>query len=210
MDYSFRKIVNGELTKTDGYTLKEAFQNEKWDYVSFQQVSQHSGMAETFFPYIDSLMVFARKHTSNPDLKIILHANWAYAKDSKHTGFAGYGNDQLTMFHAIVNAVQLVAGRAGTDCIVPSGTAIQNGPTNSLGDSFCRDGYHLEPTYGRYTAACVWFEKLCGISTIGSAYKPESMTPFEAQIAQYAAHYAVRNPTLITSLAFRSGMRKTD
>ena len=207
-DYSYRKVKNGELTKTEGYTLKEAFQDEKWDYVSFQQVSQLSGMPETYFPYIDSLIVFARKHTNNPQLKILLHAMWAYARDSKHSGFAFYGNNQLTMFRSIVNAVLYVAGRIGADFIVPSGTAIQNGRTSKLGDSFCRDGYHLELTYGRYTAACVWFEKLCGISAIGSAFRPQSITPFEAKIAQYAAHFAVRNPTRITSLTFRTDRGK--
>ena len=202
-DYSFRKIENGVMSKTEGFTLIEAFQNEKWDYVSFQQVSQHSGMAETYFPYIDSLIVFAKKHTDNTALKIIIHATWAYAQDSKHSGFINYGNNQLTMFNAIVNATQLVAGRVGAACVVPSGTAIQNGRSSKLGDSFCRDGYHLESTYGRYTAACVWFEKLFGISAIGSGYKPDTVTPFQAKIAQYAAHYAVRNPTVITSLENR-------
>ena len=200
-DYSYRKIANGELSKTEGYSLKEAFQDEKWDYVSFQQVSQHSGMPETYFPYIDSLIVYARKHTDNSGLKILLHATWAYAQDSKHSGFANYGNDQLTMFQTIVNAVQLVADRVGADCIVPAGTAIQNGRTSSLGDSFCRDGFHLELTYGRYTAACVWFEKLFRVSAIGSKYFPGTITPFQAKIAQYAAHYACRNPLTITSLA---------
>ncbi len=46
--------------------------------------------------------------------------------------------------------------------VIPAGTAIQNARTSSQGDTYTRDGYHLEQTYGRFTAACVWFEKLFG------------------------------------------------
>ena len=199
-DYSFRKIENGVKTTSEDYTLIEAFRNEKWDYVSFQQLSQLAGMPETYFPYLDSLIVFAKKHTANPDLKIILHAAWAYAQNSKHSGFANYGNNQMTMYKAVVDATRGVAAKIAAECIIPAGTAIQNARTSSLGDSFCRDGYHLEPNYGRYTAACTWFEILFGISAIGSKFVPESVTPFQAKVAQYAAHYSVRNPSSVTLL----------
>lgn len=199
-NYSFRKIVDGELIKTEKYTLKDAFENEKWDYVSFQQVSQNSGMYETYFPYIDSLVVLAKKSINNPGLKIVLHATWAYAQSSTHAGFANYDKNQLTMFNAIVETTQRVAKKIGADMVIPAGTAIQNGRTSTLGDTFCVDGYHLEKTYGRYTAACTWFEKLFEVSAIGSKYYPDTITPFQAKIAQYAAHYACKNPLTITSL----------
>ncbi|MHB9055686.1 MAG: DUF4886 domain-containing protein [Paludibacteraceae bacterium] len=199
--YSYRKIVNGERTKTDGYTLIQAFENEKWDYVSFQQVSQNSGIYDTYFPYLDSLIVFAKRYSGNPDLKIILHATWAYSQNSTHPGFANYGNNQMAMFRAIVDATKRVGQKAEVDFIVPTVTAIQNARTSSLDDTFCRDGYHLELNYGRYTAACVWFEKLFCLSAIGSTYFPLGITPFQAKVAQYAAHYAVRYPTLIYGLS---------
>ena len=199
-NYSYRKIADGTLVKTEKFTLIEAFENENWDYVSFQQVSLNSGIYETYFPYLDSLIVFAKKHTGNPDLKIILHSTWAYSQNSTHGGFANYGNDQMAMYKAIVQTTKRVARRINAEFLVPSGTAIQNGRTSSLGDTFCRDGYHLELTYGRYTAACTWFEKLFGISAIGSKYFPNTITPYQAKIAQYAAHYACRNPLTVTSL----------
>lgn len=201
--YSYRKNSIGKLVKTENFTLKQAFEDEVWDYVSFQQVSQLSGMYETYFPYIDSLIAYARKHVRNPRVKIILHSTWAYAESSTHKGFANYGNNQMGMYRAIVETTRRAAERIGAEFVIPAGTAIQNGRTSLLGDTFCRDGYHLELTYGRYTAACTWFEKLFGISAIGSKYYPETITPFQAKIAQYAAHYACRNPFEITSLAFR-------
>ena len=199
-DYSYRKITTGEIVATPDFTLREAFEDEKWDFVSFQQVSQYSGMYETYFPYIDSLIVYAKKYTKNADLKIILHATWAYAQNSTHSGFSNYGNDQTVMFSSIIETAKRVAEKIGADVIIPSGTAIQNARASTLGDTFCRDGYHLELTYGRYTSACTWFEKLFGISAIGSKYYPNTITPFQAKIAQYAAHYACRNPLVVTSL----------
>lgn len=200
--YSYRKNVNGVRDTTENYSLIKAFEDEAWDYVSFQQVSQNSGQYNTYFPYLDSLVVYAKKHIRS-DVKIILHATWAYAKDATHPGFVNYGNDQATMFNAVVRTTQQVAKRIGAEFIVPSGTAIQNARTSSLEDTFCRDGYHLNFTYGRYTAACTWFEKLFGVSAIGSKYYPDTITPFQAKIAQYAAHYACRNPFVVTSLSNR-------
>lgn len=202
-DYSFRKIVDGKMTRTADFTLQEAFENEKWDYVSYQQVSQNSGIYETYFPYIDSLIVFARKEIDNPNLKIILHSTWAYSQDATHSGFANYGKNQLRMYREIVETTAKVAQKINADLLIPAGTAIQNGRTSSLGDTFCRDGYHLELNYGRYTAACTWFEKLFGISAIGTTFIPENITAAQAKIAQYAAHYAVRNPNEVTSLKHR-------
>lgn len=199
-DYAYRKIKEGKMTKTEKYTLQAALEDEVWDYVSFQQVSQFSGMYHTYFPYLDSLIVYAKKHLRNPKAKIILHATWAYSQDSSHTGFANYKNSQKAMFEAILATTQRVSQAINASFIVPTGVAIQNGRTSSLQDTFCRDGFHLELIYGRYTAACTWFEKLFGISAIGSRYTPQGITPLQAKIAQYAAHYAVRNPSTITDL----------
>ena len=56
---------------------------------------------------------------------------------------------------------------------------IQNGRSTALGDTFNRDGYHLELTYGRYTAACTWFETLdwnrCHRQSLASCHRiPET------------------------------------
>ncbi len=196
--YSYRKIVEGVKNVTPNYKLSDAFADEEWDFISFQQMSALSGRSETFFPYIPFLMEYARQHTPNKDVLFLLHATWAYAGDSTHDGFANYGKDQLTMYHAIVDATRRVAHQAGIDIIIPAGTAIQNGRTSPLGDSFCRDGYHLELTYGRYTASCAWYEMLFGKSVVGNSFLPEAITPCQALIAQLSAHYAVRKPFEIT------------
>ena len=42
-------------------------------------------------------------------MKIVLHATFAYAQTSTHDGFANYGNDQISMYNAIIDATSRVA-----------------------------------------------------------------------------------------------------
>jgi len=193
-DYSYRKIVGGIKTTTPNYRLIDAISDEKWDYVSFQQASPLSGLYESYFPYLDRLIDFVREHSTNPDVKMVLHTTWAYAQNSTHTGFSGYGNNQTTMFNAIIDASNRVAQQTGIDVIIPAGTAIQNGRTSCLGDTFCRDGYLLDLNYGRYTASCTWYEKLFQKPVVGNSYAPYTITPFQIKVAQLAAHHAVKTP----------------
>lgn len=196
--YSYHKIVKGNRTETPSFNLIDAIKDEDWDYISLQQVSSLSGQYDTYFPYIDKLIEFVESHSTNPSMDVILHSTWAYASNSTHNGFKYYNNDQLTMYNAIIESSNRVAERTGIDIIIPAGTAIQNGRTSSLGDTFCKDGYHLEVNYGRYTASCAWYEKLFNKSVIGNSFVPHTVTPFQAKVAQYAAHYAVSNPDKIT------------
>jgi hypothetical protein len=59
-----------------------------------------------------------------------------------------------------------------------------------LGDTLCRDGYHLSYTCGRYLMACLWLEELTGQSAVGCTFMPEGMTAEERRIVQQVAHRA--------------------
>lgn len=199
--YSYRKIVNGIRTVSGETTLEYGIEDEKWDYISLQQVSQNAGLYDTFFPYLPHLINYVKSVATNPDMKLVWHMTWAYAQNATHPGFANYGKSQLEMYKAIVNTANKVVSDHPVCFIIPSGTAIQNARTSSLGDTMCSDGFHLEPTYGRYTAACVWYETLTGNCVVGNAYKPDAISDFKAFIAQLSAHLAIVNPNRITDLS---------
>lgn len=200
--YQYRKIdVNGNKTNTPETSIADAIADEDWDYISFQQVSSSSGIYESYVEPLPLLFENVKQMATNPDVKYILHQTWAYAQSSTHSGFAHYNNDQLTMYSAIVDAVWRAKELAPIDIIVPAGTAIQNGRSSYIGDNFCSDGYHLDVNIGRYTAACTWFEKLFNVDVIGNSFKPDALSDFEADIAQHAAHYAVKSPKEITEMS---------
>jgi hypothetical protein len=204
--YSYRKIVvdaNGTLTKTtrESTSIQYAVQDENWDYITFQQVSQHSGKFSTFFPYLTNLKQYVNNLKTNPNVKYAMHRTWAYTSNSTHSEYDYYHNNQREMYDSITNAYAKAAARSGIDMIIPTGTAIQNARTSYFGDNLNRDGYHLSLGLGRYIAACAWYEQMVGRAIIGNTFRPTGVTAYEANVAQNAAHYAVTNPGNITSMA---------
>lgn len=198
--YTYKKIKNGKETITENKNLISAIKDENWDYVTFQQVSQNAGLYDTYFPYLKSLIQFVKNNATNPKLKLAFHQTWAYATNSTHTGFVNYNRNQQFMYDAVVKTVKKACKETGIKIIIPSGTAIQNARGTFIGDNLCRDGFHLSLGLGRYTAACVWYEKLIKRSVLGNSFVPEGVTKKEAYTVQLAAHYAVRKPYAIRSI----------
>ncbi|MDR1556493.1 MAG: DUF4886 domain-containing protein [Tannerellaceae bacterium] len=191
--YKFRKIIGG--TKTEyAYTLLDCIINEDWDYITFQQVSTMSGIADSYFPYITHLLKYVKENALNESVQFVLHRTWAYAGSSEHPGFANYGKNQLTMYKQIVEATNKVAGAVSISLIIPSGTAIQNGRTSHIGDNFCRDGYHLSNGLGRFTAACTWYGFFTGKDVTENPYTPATIPLPEAEVAKNAARCAILHP----------------
>ena len=150
------------------------------------------------------LKIFIDGHFRNPKkTKLMLHQTWAYASTSNHGGFKNYNRDQLTMYHAIVDAVKKAGKAYKIKMIIPTGTAIQNARTSFIGDHMNRDGHHLDVKVGRYTAACTWFERIFKRNVIGNPYAPESLDEARKAVAQKAAHAAVKHPYKVTDLSER-------
>lgn len=192
-DYAYRKIVNGVKTNRKETTLEYGLADEPWDFVSFQQASGVSGEYETFEPYLQALMAFVRRRVP-ASAKFMWHQTWSYSADATHREFPRYGCDQMTMYKAIVKASRQAVKAHKIPIVIPSGTAIQNARASEMGDVFNRDGYHLEKTFGRYTAACTWFEAISGKSVVGNSYYPDTITAETAAICQKAAHAACKHP----------------
>lgn len=196
--YLYIKVENGVRTERSKTDLAYALADEDWDYISMQEVSHQSGI---YFYYETNLPHLAKYVRENcPNAKLMIHQTWAYAGDSGHSGFANYNRDQNLMYSSIVNATKQAAELANIDIIIPAGTAIQNARTSGLGDTFCRDGYHLELGVGRYTAACTWYEKVLNRSVLNNKYTPHLLSDWRKEIAQHAAHSAVLTPYAVTRL----------
>lgn len=201
--YSYRKIgKNGVKVTTANVSIEQAINDERWDYISFQQVSQLSGLFDTYQNTLPELFKYVKDRVFYSKTKYVLHQTWAYAQNSTHDGFVNYGKNQNTMYNAILDAVGKASKLVPIDLVVPAGTAIQNGRTSFWGDNFCRDGYHLNLDIGRYLAACTWYEAIFKKSVVGNTFDPQlfSLSPHERALAKDAAHKAVANPNAVTDL----------
>ena len=159
-------------------TMADALTREKWDVITVQQASHDSGRKETYYPYLQELIAYIKKHSA---AEIVIHETWAYEYDSDHPGFAHYGNNQDTMWKAIKEAYETAAEREGLR-MIPVGEAIASLRKTPVFDkkngglSITRDGFHLSMNYGRYAAALVWCKFFTG--GIPDALKEYDSEPF--------------------------------
>lgn len=145
-------------------TIEDGLKYRDWDFISIQQVSGSSGRYETYHPYIDTLL--AKIKELCPKAKILMHKTWAYEHGANHSEFHHYGNDPKIMHVRICETYDRVSREIGAYGVCPSGDvieALRSMPEfniNEGGISLHRDGFHLSMSYGRFAAACTWFEFL--------------------------------------------------
>lgn len=198
-DYRYRKIgVDGVMTEQNNVTLQSALVDEPWDYISFQQASHFSGQYNTFAS-LPELIGYVRSIVGAGPV-FMWHMTWAYATDSDHGGFANYGNDQATMYQAIVKcARQAMHDNPMLKILIPVGTAIQDARQwLDAGQNLTRDGYHLELTTGRYIAALTWYSAIFrNIIDASTVYVPEGIDEAVKIRCIDAALLAVAHPFYI-------------
>jgi uncharacterized protein YfbU (UPF0304 family) len=198
--YTYSKRgLDGKNRRTKQVSLETALADEQWDYVSFQQQSGLSGIYRSWEESLPALVKYVKARVPE-DAVMMLHQTWAYDQISQNKGFVRYDNDQMKMYHAIVDAVARISDKSGIKMVIPCGTAMQNARTTSLADLVCRDGYHLNKVYGRYIAACTWLYKVLGVNPVGNSYAPEGMSQQQKALAQKSAYAAVKRPCRVTDL----------
>lgn len=186
--YSHRVCTNAEgRVEKDTISLKQALRDGKYDFISLQQASHDSGIRSSYEPWLTTLIDTVRAY--QPEAKLCWMQTWAYSKDAKHPAYPRYQSDQQVMWDSIQACIKSQITNHKLQ-IIPCGSAIQNARHTKLGDTLCRDGYHLNYVYGRYTAACVWYEVLTGKDVRKNRYKNPQMTSCQKRLTQRAAHQA--------------------
>ena len=186
--YSHRVCTNAEgRVEKDTISLKQALRDGKYDFISLQQASHDSGVRSSYEPWLTTLIDTVRAY--QPEAKLCWMQTWAYSKDAKHPAYPRYQSDQQVMWDSIQACIKSQITNHKLQ-IIPCGSAIQNARHTKLGDTLCRDGYHLNYAYGRYTAACVWYEVLTGKDVRKNRYKNPQMTSCQKRLTQRAAHQA--------------------
>ncbi len=169
-EYELNGQYNGRKS-----SVKEALQEEAWDYVTLQQVSGESGILETYDPYLDRISEYVKQFA--PAAEQLLHQTWAYELDSEHSDFIKYDKDQKKMYEAILRTYRTLSERLSLR-VIPSGTVIQELRAKPVFDyanggiSLCRDGYHMHMIYGRYAVAATWYEFILKESILKNNFIP--------------------------------------
>ena len=195
--YEFRFLTNDTTIRHQSYSLRQALTNYHWDYISLQQASHDSGITSTYEPFLSALIDSVIHH--QPQATLCWMQTWSYARNAKHPAFPRYQSSQCVMDDSIQLATHYVLLQHPDLHLVPCGEAIRLA-RKRLGDTLCRDGYHLNYTYGRYLASCVWFEFLQkeemrknGTTRLRdirrNPYRNPAMTRRQQRITQRIAHH---------------------
>ena len=188
--YSHRVCTNAcPRIIRDTISLREALQNGEYDYISLQQASHDSGIRASYEPWLSLLIDSVRAY--QPRARLCWMQTWAYSQDAKHPAYPRYHCNQQEMWDSIQACTKSQITNHKLQ-IIPCGLAIQLARATRLGDTLCRDGYHLNYVYGRYTAACVWYEILTGKDVRKNKYKNAQMTCQQRRLTQKSAHKAVK------------------
>lgn len=190
--YSHRVCTNAEprIIK-DTITLRQALQDGEYDFISLQQASHDSGIRSTYEPWLTMLIDTVRAY--QPHAQLCWMQTWAYSQDATHPVYSRYHHNQQEMWDSIQVCTRSLIANHSSLIVIPCGAAIQLARQTKLGDTLCRDGYHLDYVYGRYTASCVWYEIITGKDVRRNCYKNRKMTLTQRKLTQKVAHQAVQN-----------------
>ncbi len=195
----------------DTVSLRQALRDGKYDYISLQQASHDSGIKASYEPWLSLLIDTVLAY--QPQTQLCWMQTWAYSRDAKHPAYPRYHSSQNEMWDSIQSCTryvqQILNNKQSSDQSinrqligVPCGLAIQNARATKLGDTLCRDGYHLNYVYGRYTASCVWYEIITGKDVRRNPYKNPHMTAQQRRLTQKSAHKAVKNALKYQKMRF--------
>ena len=209
-NYTYYKEDNKSATDTTtNVTMLSGIIDEDWDYITLQQNSGNSGYASTYETYLTNLINYVNDNKTNPDAELIWHMTWAYNNDYSAT--SSYQTQQA-MYDGIINAVkEKIDTNNNISFVIPVGTAIQNARTSFLGDTFNRDGYHLEVTYGRYLAGLTWFSKITGLPVEDIDYIPNNSFTNEClKVLKESVINAIQKPYEITQSQYTKSENSLD
>lgn len=202
-DYTYYKNTTGAWSNTASYAPYTALVDEDWDYITMQQASGVSGVLSSYDPHLENLIGYVTEEC--PNAKLIWHMTWAYQGDSTHSAFPTYNSDQMTMYNAIISAVQnRIVDDSNIVGIIPSGTAVQNMRTSYIGDTLTSDGYHLSVDNGCYLVALTFAKSIthCDLSKVSYTPSAHSYTDKILVAMKEAVENAIAKPFEVTASTY--------
>ncbi len=179
---SYALEVNGIST---GFfvSLKEALLNRDWNVITIQQVSQKAPYYESYQPYLNEVIAYARKLC--PKAKIAVHQTWAYEEGSARLVNELKYNSYKDMLSDIIASYKKAAEEINADFIIPSGEVFGAMIENGI-EKVHRDTFHASLGLGRYALGLTWYKFLTGRDISENSFNDfdEEVTPEEIEIVK--------------------------
>lgn len=141
-----------------------ALADERWDYVTLQQVSAHSNDYVTILPYLQPLVDILLNNGYTGHLGWLLTPAYPDGSPRLTNGTMKVDGASVTytsdeMFAAIAACTQQVMNSGCCDFVLPCGTALQNARHTSLRQygawgQLTSDGMHLQSGIPMYVESC--------------------------------------------------------
>ena len=198
--YHFENTDKTATSKLDGEAAMDIIAGNDWDFVTLQQASKYSDVPDKYSRLPELIKIV---EDCNADAKIVWHMTWAY-QEAYISEKMSSKVSQLNMYNGIVSTVQSEVLPL-IDTVIPTGTAIQNARTSSLGNDLTCDGLHLDRGIGRYIAGLTYFATLTGIDISRLEWVPPISDAYAAvdetarSIAIKSVRNAIEEPFDITS-----------
>ena len=177
-------------------SINEVILEEQWDIVTIQQSSILSGLYESFFPEINFILEFIKKHVKK-SCKLYLHEPWSWESTYEWDAFEGpddlfekyYSRDDLVMYKQIEKTCLDISNGLNLK-IIPSGNFIQflrsfDEFNYQLKDSIqlSRDNRHMHEIYGRYALSLLWAHTLFSVDLRLCKFYPNDVTDKDKSIS---------------------------
>ena len=188
--YTFQE--NGVITDRL-ISLKEGLELARWDVVTIQQVSTHSFVRDSYYPYVFEVAEFVRAHV--PDAKLIIQETWAY-EDGCDRLEEIRGDRSASSMHSELKAVyETVTKEISADGIIRSGDLMELMRQRGIGGLY-RDTFHASWGYGRYAIGLLWYRSLTGADVTENSFRKFDESVSEEQISAAKAAVMEFEPIL--------------
>ena len=145
--YAYRVNEGAGWNTTPEYKISDAVKSEHWDYIAIQAGTKDGCWytEEKTYANLEKL-VKGVKAITNKDAKIAFNMTWIGEPDFPKPEIEAHNGDQFLMHRKVADIMKnIVSQIPEIDCVIPTGTAVQNARTSTLG-KLTRDGYHLNRT----------------------------------------------------------------
>jgi hypothetical protein len=158
---------NGDVDRDELISLQDGVAMRKWDVVTIQQVSTHSFVEESFYPYIHEVIAYVREQL--PDAKIYIHQTWAYEHGCPRSFEVTDGKGAEFMLEGIRRAYARAKDEISAEAIIPSGELMELLYLNGASKIY-RDTFHASMGLGRYVVGLLWYKLFTGRDVLNNTF----------------------------------------